>query len=144
MNRMNLAGGMLLVLAAAAQPALAQAQTPGYSTTFDDVTGWTQGTTSPLVVWANDGTPSSVPGGAAHTGPNSLNYNNGTNYDSPGSSNAGPAFSPVIPLAGLANPTLSFWCNFHTQPGSEDPASGKDIRMLTIAPGYPYPAINEN
>jgi hypothetical protein len=129
-----------VLLACASQPVFAQ----GYSTSFDDLTGWTGGTTSPPVVWANDGTPSSVPGGPAHTGLNSLNYNNGVNYDSPGSNNAGPIFSPVISLTGLVNPTLSFWCNFQTQPGSENPASGKDLRMLTIAPGYPYAVLNEN
>ena len=87
--------GVVVVLACVVQSALAQ----GYSTTFDDMTGWLPGSTSPPVNWAMDGTPSSVPGGAARTGPNSLNYNNGINYDSPGTSNAGPVFSPVIPLA---------------------------------------------
>ena len=118
MNRMKMLGGVLLFAVCAATPAFAQ----GYSTSFDDLTGWTPGSTSPPVNWANDATPSTVPGGPTHTGPNSLNYNNGTNYDSPGTSNAGPVFSPVISLAGLVKPTLSFWCNFHTQPGSEDPA----------------------
>jgi hypothetical protein len=131
--------GVVVVLACAAQPAFAQ----GYSTSFDDLTGWLPGSTSPPVNWANDGTPSTVPGGAARTGANSLNYNNGTNYDSPGISNSGPCFSPVLSLAGLTNPTLSFWCNFHTQPGSEDALSFRDSRQIAIAPGYPFPLINE-
>lgn len=138
MNRMNIVCAAVL-LACAAQPAFGQ----GYSTSFDDLTNWLPGGTSPPVLWANDATPSSVPGGATRTGANSLNYNNGINYDSPGISNAGPIFSPVIPLAGLTTPTLSFWCNFHTQPGSEDAASMRDSRQIAIAPGYPYPLINE-
>src|SRR5262245_54254307 len=131
--------GVVVVLACAAQPAFAQ----GYATSFDDMTGWLPGGTSPAVNWAGDGTPASVPGGATHTGANSLNYNNGVNYDSPGISNSGPVFSPVISLAGLTNPTLSFWCNFHTQPGSEDALSFRDSRQMAIAPGYPFPIINE-
>ena len=114
----------------------------GYSTSFDDLSNWLPGSTSPPVGWANDGTPSAVPGGAARTGANSLNYNNGANYDSPGISNEGPVFSPVIPLTGLAAPTLSFWCNFHTQPGSEDAAAARDSRRITIAPGS-SPLITE-
>lgn len=116
----------------------------GYSTSFDDLTNWLPGGTSAPVTWANDGTPSTVPGGAARTGASSLNYNNGTDYDSPGTSNAGPVFSPVIPLTGLTSPTLSFWCNFHTQPGSEDVLSGRDTRQVTIAPGYPHALITES
>ncbi|HEX7898588.1 MAG TPA: hypothetical protein VF950_12560 [Planctomycetota bacterium] len=115
----------------------------GYATSFDDLTNWLPGGTSPPVIWGNDGTPSTMPGGAARTGANSLNYNNGSDYDSPGISNTGPIFSPVIPLTGLTNPTLSFWCNFQTQPGSEDTASMRDSRQVAIAPGYPYPLLNE-
>src|SRR5688572_9907990 len=110
-NRMKSVLGVVVLLAWAAQPAFAQ----GYSTSFDDLTNWLPGSTNPPVNWANDGTPSTVPGGAARTGANSLNYNNGTTYDSPGGANAGPVFSPVVPLTGLTNPTLSFWCNFQTQ-----------------------------
>src|SRR5688572_6908260 len=120
MNRLRTACGAILLLACATESAYAQ----GYQTSFDDLTGWLPASTSPPVTWSNDGTPSGVPGGAARTGANSLNYNNGNSYDSPGVANAGPVFSPYVPLTGLANPTLSFWCNFHTQPGSENVAYG--------------------
>ena len=131
--------GVVVLLACAAQPAFAQ----GYSTSFDDLTNWLPGSTNPPVNWANDGTPSTVPGGAARTGANSLNYNNGTSYDSPGGANAGPVFSPVVPLTGLTSPTLSFWCNFQTQPNSEHVSFNRDLRQITLAPGAPYPLITE-
>jgi hypothetical protein len=123
--------------------ALAFLAVQGYQTSFDDLTGWLPGGTSPPITWANDATPSMVPGGATRTGAASLNYNNGTDYDSPSINNTGVVYSPVIDLAGLVNPTLSFWCNFHTQPGSEDALSMRDSRQVALAPGYPYPLINE-
>lgn len=132
---------VLAIVLGAAAPAVAQA--PGYQTSFDDLNGWIPGSTYQPIVWSNDGTPAFVPGGPSRTGPNSLNYNNGTGYDSPGTSNTGVVYSPWVSLAGLASPTLSFWCNFHTQPGSEDAASMRDQRQVAIVPGNSYPLINE-
>lgn len=91
------------------------------STSFDTaaaVVGWTLGG-SGGVGWAADATPSTFPGGVAISGPNSLNYNNGTDYDS-GLTNSGSAKSPPVNLAGYSNPQLRFKCNYQTETTGTD------------------------
>ena len=65
-------------------------------------------------LWAFDGSAASMTGGAAHSGANSLNYNNGTDYDT-GGSNAGVAISPKIDIGALTQPALGFWCNYESE-----------------------------
>lgn len=65
-------------------------------------------------LWAFDGSAPSMPGGAAHSGASSLNYNNGANYDT-GGANAGVAISPKIDIGPLTQPALGFWCNYETE-----------------------------
>jgi hypothetical protein len=128
------------ILTAAAAPAWSQ----GYQTSFDDMTGWLAGSgTTTSIGWWNDATPSTVPGGPTRTGANSLNYNNGANYDSGSINNTGVAYSPYVNLAGLTTPTLSFWCNFETQPGSENVSVMRDQRQVILIPGNLYPAVSE-
>ena len=86
----------------------------GLQTSFDDTQGWTLDAANNGVGWSNDGTPSGIGGGPAQTGANSLNYNNGTDYDS-GAANSGFAASPQIDISGLTSPTLSFWCNYEDE-----------------------------
>lgn len=64
--------------------------------------------------WAVDATPAAIPGGAAFSLPNSLNYNNGVNYDN-GKVNSGAAKSPGIVLTGYVNTVLKFQCNCDTE-----------------------------
>jgi hypothetical protein len=78
------------------------------------------------VVWANDASPATFPGGIASSGANSLNYNDGVDYDN-GAINAGVAMSPSINLAGYTTPTLKFKCNFETEN-----VAGYDVRKLRI------------
>jgi len=86
-----------------------------YSSNFDDTaatTGWTLGGTE--VAWAADATPASFPGGAYKSGPSSLNYNDGTDYDN-GQTNSGAAQSLVINLTNYAETVLKFQCNYQTE-----------------------------
>src|SRR5574341_535376 len=115
--------------------ASAAAAQSGYQTDFTTgVSGWTfnQTPAASSVRWTIDANPGSVPGGSSRGG-NSLNYNNGTDYPTPGTDNIGYAFSPVIPLTGLASPTLTFWCNFQTEPGSENASPGVSMDERWIA-----------
>jgi hypothetical protein len=98
---------------AAAMDAPAFAQATIYSENFDAGSpGWTLSSTNPPVVWAADATPV-----AGHSAPNSLNYNNGTTYDS-GTANSGTAVSPNHNLTGTLNPRLQFWCRYQTEGSS--------------------------
>ena len=56
-------------------------------------------------------------GGAVLTGPNSLNYNDNTDYDV--GTNAGAAISPCIDIGTLQSPVCAFWCNFETEDDGE-------------------------
>ena len=73
-----------------------------------------------------DATPVSFPGGVAKSGANSLNYNDGTDYDN-GQANSGTASSPTVDLSGSTAATLIFWCNFQTEN-----VPNYDIRRLRI------------
>jgi hypothetical protein len=98
-------------LLSAAMPAAAQTV---FSDSFEGgVTAWLLSPPMGGVGWAVDNTPgppfgpSPAPGG----GLDSMNYNNGTNYNS-GGTNQGTATSPLINLAGVATPitfTLYDW-----------------------------------
>jgi len=96
--------------------------TPGvvpapYTTTFDPATttGWTLGPGGSSVAWAFDGTPAAVPGGPAFTGTTSLNYNNATDYDTPGVANTGTAASPPIDVTTVTGGAIEFRCNYETE-----------------------------
>lgn len=80
-----------------------------YANVFETTTGW--GVSG---MWAADGSPSAVPGGASTSGTTSLNYNNGTNFSN-GSPTSGDARSPLLELSGLQQPVLSFRCNYQTE-----------------------------
>jgi hypothetical protein len=71
----------------------------GYSTGFDHLGGWWISSTSGKTGWSTDGV---------------LQYNNGIDYDTPGTPNAGGAVSPPI-LIPLTNPVLQFWCMYGTE-----------------------------
>ncbi len=67
--------------------------------------------------WAVDATPATFPGGAAASLPNSLNYNNGVDYNN-GKVNSGVAKSPGIILTGATTTLLKFQCNYETEKGT--------------------------
>jgi len=76
------------------------------------------------VGWAIDASPGTFPSGVSRAG-SSLNYNDGSTC---AGANGGGALSPVINLAGLAVPALTFWCNYDT----ETRGAGYDKRTLEI------------
>ncbi len=101
--RISKAWALVLVLAAATPAA---AQQVVYSQGFDgQASGWQLGG-----LWAMDGSPASMTGGAARSGSGSLNFNNGTNYQG---ISRGTAVSPSISIQGSA--TLRFYCNYRTE-----------------------------
>ncbi len=63
-------------------------------------------------LWSVDGTPSSVPGGAASSGNKSLNFNNGTNY---AGTSRGAVSSPAISVPAGESLRLQFSCNYETE-----------------------------
>jgi hypothetical protein len=94
--------------------------------------------TAPL--WAVDATPAAVPGGAAHSAPSSLNYNDGVDYDN-GASNSGSATSPWIDVSALTAPRLRFYCNFETE--TPFPLA-RDVRRVRISSdGFATDRLNE-
>jgi len=118
-----------VLLAAMAGAPAAQPSTTIYSQNFDPgLGGWTVSPSIPgYPAWAADGTPASMPGGAAWSAPSSLNFNNGTTYLPSG---AGTATSPVVDLTGTTAPSLTFRCNYQT----ETPlANSWDQRRLQIS-----------
>ncbi|HXX93385.1 MAG TPA: hypothetical protein VEN81_07110, partial [Planctomycetota bacterium] len=104
------------------------------------ITNWTIAGSDPSVTWAVDATPAIMPGGPFFSPPNSLNYNNGTNYDTPGVANSGTATSPSIALAGLAGARLKFFCNYQTETAGTD----HDVRYVQISgDGFATTLVNE-
>lgn len=103
--RISRAWAAILILgAAAAAPAAAQQVL--YIEGFDaPAQGWRLSG-----LWAMDGSPSTMTGGAAHTGSGSLNFNNGTDYRG---ISRGWAVSPSIAVQGSA--TVRFYCNYRTE-----------------------------
>jgi subtilisin-like proprotein convertase family protein len=78
------------------------------------VTNWTLSAPVNGVGWAVDASPSSVAGGLPfRTGKASLNFNNGTDYNSGGTS-SGTATSPSINIGAMGSAVLRFWCNYQT------------------------------
>lgn len=134
-------GAVLLLIAACAGGALAQAPLP-YSETFDSGTpaGWTFSSSSAVVTWAVDATPATGPapdgptfGGSA----GSLNYNDGTDYDNDddgdtfSDANFGSATSPVISTAGAGGAiVVSFRCNYNAETGGI-----WDVRSMDVLDG---------
>ncbi len=115
--------GALFLLAGAAA-----AHAQGYGTNFDGGTaGWTLDAAVNGSAWAADATPAGFPGGPSRSGL-SLNFNNGTDY---AGGTSGAALSPVIGLAGLTNPILTFWCNYNT----ETRGTAFDRRRLQVLDG---------
>jgi len=111
---------------------------------FDDPVSLANWTLSPAgaggVGWAIDGTPAAVPGGPAFTGPYSLNYNNGTNYDTTGASNSGTATSPAIAVSGLTNVYIKFMCNYQT----DTTGTATDHRVVQVsADDFATTLVNE-
>lgn len=101
-----------------------------YRTGFDSpeaIDGWTPAVEAGKVGWAYDGSPSSVGGGAFRSSPNSLNYNNGSNYGG-AATNSGYVLSPRVNVTGLSNVRLNFMCNYET----ETLATGRDDRTVQI------------
>ncbi len=117
-----------LVLAAGlVAPATGVQSAPSWN--FDGgLQGWTV-----TGLWAADGTPTAgvnvapvplPPGGSPigpapgiegqsnHSPPNSLNYNDGTDYDT-GVTNAGTASSPLITITATEN--IGWWCAYETE-----------------------------
>jgi len=83
-----------------------------YQTDFNaGAPGWTFDAAVNGSAWAVDATPATFPSGVSRTGL-SLNFNNGVDY---AGATSGGALSPLIPLAGVTNPVLEFWCNYSTE-----------------------------
>ncbi len=100
-----------IVSGLASSPALPSS---AYATIFEDSTGWTLSG-----LWAVDGSPSGVTGGAGYNGTTSLNFNDGTDYDN-GSTVAGEARSPLVDVSFLQSPIFTFKCNYRTETTGAD------------------------
>ena len=84
---------------------------------FDEgLEGWSVESSDDSIVWSADGSPEELGAGEPYiSAPNSLNYNNGVDFDSGDGPNHGVATSPVVNLLPLENPRLVFSCNFDTE-----------------------------
>ena len=99
-----------------------------FESSFDDpatIGSWTLGGGN--VAWNADDTPTTFPGGAYVSGPNSLNFNDGVDYDDNGQASAASSLSPVFDLTNYTNTTMTFQCNYD----SED-EQNYDIRRLRV------------
>ncbi len=117
-----------------------------YEQNFDTPTTseWTLGGAADLK-WDADGAPTTVVNADAFvSGPNSLNYNNGTNYDN-GLANSADAVSPEINITEALAATLTFQCNFHVEAGAADATfTYGDWRTLRIKSiGAQAPVLEE-
>jgi hypothetical protein len=94
---------------------------------------WTISAPNGGVGWTVDATPATIlVSNSFVSAPASLNYNNGTDYSTGASANAGSARSPQIDrtlLAGTAR--LKFMCNYQT----DSIATATDTRIVTIWKG---------
>lgn len=89
------------------------------------LSGWDVNNSDAYVRWNADPSPASLGGSASYfSAPNSLNYNNATDYDSKMFAangtithvpNSGTAISPAFDIGKLSSPKLVFWCNFQTE-----------------------------
>jgi hypothetical protein len=107
-----LVAGLLVALVA---PNAAEAQQAyAYQNVFDDADGLTLAGSG---MWGVDNTPAVANASPGSSGGNSLNYNDGVDYDN-GASNTGTARTPTINLSGVQQPadaTMSFWCRYQTE-----------------------------
>ena len=107
--------------------------------TFDNgLENWVPQNSSVSVGWAADASPGFV--GTAPTfssPPNSLNYNNGQNYDTSTTGNSGSATSPLLDIGGLTDPKITFSCLYETEPSPL-----WDIRTVEISnSGFSAPSL---
>ncbi|MBI2930617.1 MAG: hypothetical protein HYY16_03115 [Planctomycetes bacterium] len=101
-----------------------------YSEAFDGgATGFSFSAPSAPIEWAVDSTPAGAPGGPSFSAPNSLNFNDGTDYAATGVTPAGSATSPSIDIGGLEHAMLRFTCNYQTQAST----AADDKRWLEIS-----------
>jgi hypothetical protein len=118
MVRRVIALGAFAWLAVLGAPGPAVGQQGPLLWNFDDgLQGWTANG-----LWDTDGSPGTLlpgqspPVASAKSPPNSLNYNNGIDYDIGGS--AGNATSPVITISQIEN--FGFQCAYDTETASDD------------------------
>jgi hypothetical protein len=107
---------------------------PLYSSDFSSATDWTLLSANPNgVQWAVDATPATILGANAFvSGPASLNFNNGTDYNGGSGvvvSGTATCAAGLIHLTGTSSPVLSFWCNYQT----ENTGTGFDKRFVEFS-----------
>jgi len=119
-----IAGSWALLAPPLGVTAAARAVYP-YVTDFESASGWTL-----TGLWAVDGSPSNMPGAPSESEAFSLNYNNGSTYNT-GGQTTGTATSATIDVSGLTARTLTFMCNYQT----ETAGAAKDKRFLRILDG---------
>jgi len=83
-----------------------------WATTFEASTDSRPWSLSGL--WAIDGSPGGMTGNPYYTESTSLNFNNGTDFNS-GGRVAGEAKSPLVDVSYLQYPTVTFKCNYQTE-----------------------------
>src|SRR5215510_14746389 len=106
----------IAVVAAFPAPAFAQLA-PAYTNNFEqasDIQGWDNYSYPYDVVWAVDDTPI-----GGHNSSNSLNFNNGTDYDGDYPYGDIYNYSSPIDTSGMTDPVVSFWCYYDL---TSDPA----------------------
>jgi hypothetical protein len=123
-----LAVAALFVLAGGGAASIQSTSTPLNANFDTGLAGWT--TTAPIgsppCGWFADATPAaSVAPGSP---PNSLNFNDGTDFDVPGLATSGSATSPPVSLAGATSATLTFVCMYQT----ETTGTGFDARNVQM------------
>jgi subtilisin-like proprotein convertase family protein len=108
--------------------------------TGSSIDHWSLSGTDPTVAWTVDGTVAAMPGGAFHSAPFSLNYNNGIDYDTPGLPNSGTATSPLVDISGNPGARLKFFCNYQTETTGTD----HDFRVVQVSnDGFSTFLVNE-
>src|SRR5262245_23907324 len=129
---LSIAFAVAAVAVVAAFPAPAFAQlAPAYTNNFEqasDIQGWDNYSYPYDVVWAVDDTPI-----GGHNSSNSLNFNNGTDYDGDYPYGDIYNYSSPIDTSGMNDPVVSFWCYYDLTSDSGTP----DHRLLGLwEPNY--------